>query len=259
MGGTDLRKPLPPFLEIGVYHHEWAEADALARLVSTSVELGAKYAGEGRAHIGTGINGQPFADTHAELLETVTITGMDEFTSYLTAPDVRLVQVYMDNVANISDSATEIITYLSISPEAMRLDHHPLAIWAGGEALSGKGSKRGAVVGDRVCSRFLQFVELLQPDYASITVEYGLECPTDLRHDPRSYAFTDFFISSDYVGSNNLATIRDIFRGAYIQPLANGLYVSCTKNFNPHAIELERTDATGRSGTLAKLIASIPT
>jgi len=252
-----LRKPLPPFLEIGFYHHELAETNAFARLVSASVELGAKYGGEGRAHLGKDINGKPFADTHEELLETLTITNADEFSSYLNASDVRLVQVYMENVTTLSDNATEIITYLSISPDAMRLDHHPIAIWAGGELLSGKGSKRGTMIGHRVCRRFLQLVELLKPDYASITIEYGLECPVDLRHDPRSHAFTDFFISGDYMGIDNLSTVHDIFRGAYIQSLANGLYVSCTRNFNPQGIALEWTDATRRSGTLAKLIASI--
>jgi hypothetical protein len=256
-----MKRPNPPFLELGFYFANIPEADAFARLITTLLSLGATFTGEASMHRGIGIREKPFASiTDAPLPELVTLDAATLMRS-LVDPDIRLIEVYLDGAIGVARNAAEIVSYVSVSPEAAHADRHPLAILTEAEIFSGslrqRFARRARRAGRQVYQRLRALVEATRPAYAAITVEFPLQCPTDLRRDPRSLAFRDFFVSGTYIGAPNLAVAKNLFAGAFVEPLTDGLYISCTKDFNPDGRNLPVEDAQRRSVEQAKLIASL--
>jgi hypothetical protein len=256
-------RPDPPFLELGFYFADTPEADAFARLVETLIALGATLTGSGSAHRGSGIRGKSFASvTDKHLPEPVTVDALS-LTQVLTDPDIRVVEVAMKDSIGIAQNAPELVSYVNISPEAARTDRHPLAVITEGEVFCGTlrehFARRRHEAGTAVYSRFRELVLALDPAYASITVEWPLECPTDLRRDSRSGAFRDFFVGGSYLASEELGLLQELFSGAFVEPLANGLYISSSEDFNPERRSLGAESAQWRSVDAAKLIATAGT
>jgi hypothetical protein len=256
-----MKRPTPPFLELGLYFAQSADAESFAQLVDTLVGVGAKFAGNGTVHHGKGFRDQSFASITDFALEPVTVRNRTDFIQHSRDPDRRLIQIYMEGASGIKHEVTEIIGYESISEEAAHQDHHPLAIWTEGIIFSGtpeqQSTARAQEIGRQLYERLRLLLEALKPSYAAITVEYSLECPTDLRRDVRSLAFRDFFVSGTCVGMNNLRTVSDLFQGAYIETVADGLYISCTPEFNPQGNRLDNEYAQWQSMEVAKLIAAV--
>lgn len=256
-----MKRPAPPFLELGFYFANIPEADAFTHLVTALIGNGAKLTGEASVRRGVGVKDMAFSSiTDSPLPEPLT-TDVSTIMQSLTDPDVRIIEVYMDGAIGLTLNTAEILTYLSISPEAVRTDKHPLAILTEGEVFSGtlrqEFPQRARKAGKQVYHRFCALIEALQPAYAAITVENTLECPTDLRRDPRSLSFCDFFVSRAYIGASKLRTIQTFFSGAFIEPMGDGLYISCTKEFNPEGRSLDTEYAQRQSVEVAKLIASL--
>lgn len=257
---NDIRLPEPPYLELSFYFAERDEAKSFYGLVEMLARLGATFAGGGIAHRGQSIRNQPFSSIHDLPQEPVALYSLADVTQCLRQPDVRLVQVFMEGASGVAPKLSEIVGYESISEEAARQDHHPVAIWTEGTLFSGPaGEEFDAAtkeVGFRLYERFRRLVEGLRPSYATITLEYDLECPADLKRDPRSLAFRDFYISGEYIGADALKTIATLFREAYIETLAEGLYVSCTAEFNPAHRGLDNEYAQRQSVEVARQIVS---
>ncbi|HKR63571.1 MAG TPA: hypothetical protein VJZ00_07545 [Thermoanaerobaculia bacterium] len=106
--------------------------------------------------------------------------------------------------------------------------------------------------GRRVYERFRTLLDLLLPDFASITIEEPLQCPADLQQDPRSLAFRDFYVSATTIDCRR---ITKLFHEAYCEEVAAGVYVSTTRWFNPRAHALDRETAQFLSVEVAKWIA----
>ncbi len=257
-----MKLPDPPFLELNFYFADLPETDAFSRLIKALVGMGAQFTGEGYAHRGMDMRDTPFAAITDEHFESISIAGSTDLEQCLADPNSRLLQVYMYDATGVVHANAEIVTYLSVSPEAALTDRHPLAIWTEGWLFSGplafrkQYMKRAEEVGRQIYQRFRSLVEILHPTYAAITCEWSLECLTDLRRDPRSYAFRDFFISRTYFGTPKLTRIQSLLSGAYIEPVGDGLYISGTKEMNPELRSLERRYAQEQSIEIAKLIAS---
>jgi hypothetical protein len=258
---NDISRLKPPYLELSFYFAERDEAKSFYGLVEMLVGLGATFAGSGIIHRGQSIRNQPFSSIHDLPQEPVAVHSLADVAQCLRQPDIRLVQVLMEGASGVAPNLSEIVGYESISEEAARQDHHPVAIWTEGTLFSGPaGEPFGATTketGLRLSERFRRLVERLRPSYAAITLEYDLECPADLKRDPRSLAFRDFYISGEYIGADTLKTIAMLFRAAYIETLAEGLYVSCTAEFNPERRGLDNEYAQWQSVEVASLIASI--
>jgi hypothetical protein len=251
--------PDPPFLELGFYFGDQPEADSFACLVTKLMELGASLTGAGSAHRGPDIRTKSFASmTDQPLPKPVTVSA-DSLTSIFKDPAIRIVELAMKDPIGIAQNAPGLVSYVSISPQAALIDRHPLAVITEGEVFCGalrddfKESRHKA--GIKVYNRFRELVQKLEPAYAAVTIEYPLQCPADLRRDPRSLAFRDFFVSERYLGSRGLARVKEIFNGAFIEPITNGLYVSCNEDFNPEGRNLNNESAQWLSVDAAKLIA----
>jgi len=257
-----LTGPSPPLLAFGLYFSALSDADALALLIEGLVRQGARFTGQILAFHEVGARDMPFASP-TDLLSNqskVEQTTLDypALKRYLTDRNVRVLQVGLVDAIGLTRQETAGFTF--ISPEAVGVDMHPLAIRTAGGFFSAPGKRSATAArkyGARVYARFLALVQSLDPAYAAITIEYSLECPTDLRHDPRSYAFRDCFINEQYVGIAILRRAKNLFADAYVEILSKGLYVSCSSPFNPMNMEVDSESAISKSVAVAKLIASI--
>lgn len=247
----------PPFLELSFYVAGVDDKAVFVRLIRVLLDQGATFVGEGRAHLGPGLRDRPFARITDEVPQAIPLGDSQSLDRWLTDPDARLLQVYIAGASNATKHVAEIVTYQGMSDDATATDKHPVAIWTEGQWLCTpsrqQNRRRVRDMGRRVYGRFRTLVSALRPSYAAITVEYALECPTDLRRDPRSLAFGDFFVSRDYLSPAKLQTMREMFSGACTEMWDAGLYVSTMAELNPEGKQLQngRADLSVR---VAKMI-----
>ena len=254
-----MRMPYGPFLEISFYFSNMPETAVIRLLVKSLLEQGAKFTGIGKAHSGNNINGKPFDLITCSLLHEVSISSMYDVDRVLNDQDKRLIQIQMTNVTRPNPRTVEILTFLSISPEAANYDHHPITIWTEGGSFCGNFPQlyRGRVTqfGNKIYHFFIDILGKLYPDYAAITVEWPLECPYDLHQDPRSLSFKDFYISQPFIGETEFGKIRQEFSTAYQEVVANGVYISGYKYLNPSGIEITPDGGERKSLLVSNLIA----
>jgi len=169
---------------------------------------------------------------------------MEDLEQCLTNPHASLDQVNMEGATNTTRGVAEIITYTNISEGAARFDHRPIAIWTEGQWTEAwqyetkAGLQHARTIGRRAKDRFCALVEGTRPSYAALTVEDELRTPYELRRKPDSGIFRDFYISGSYIGPAALAEITALYAGAYIEPVADGVYVSCWEFLNPRGKRL---------------------
>ena len=250
-----------PFQELCFYFGARPESEALEQLVAALVTLGARFAGEARVHCGPGLRDQPFAFITDLIQESVVVKNLTDMRRLLKMPNLRVVQVDLDGATGTLEDVAEVVTYLDISPAAVGMDRHPLAIWTEGWLFSGPIRIDEAVaakaVGMRLYERFRTLIGMLRPAYAAITHESPLECPADLRRDPRTLSFYDFYVSRTYLGRGNTERVKELFIDAYIEELDEGIYVSTWPEFNPAGIEVDVRLLEPRAKEVATMIGSV--
>lgn len=208
-----------PFLEFNFYWAAAAEEEAFARLVVALLALGAVF-------------------------RRSDITSMDDLEERLTDPHGSLAQVFMEGATNTTRGVAEIITFTTIPEDVARYDHRPIAIWTEGQWTEAylyetkAALQHARTVGRRAKDRFCTLIDRTRPSYAAITVERWLPTPYQLRRKPDGGAFHDFYVSESYLGPDALATVTDLFADAYIEPVADGVYISCWEFLNPHGKRL---------------------
>jgi len=251
-----VKLPEAPFLELNFYYANKSEQEAFAQLSYALNNLGSKLDGEGYAHKGVNIKGQAFASITDDLMEAVTFDP-NRFEETLADQAMRLMQVHIHDALDRQDNdVIDILTYVSISKEASLIDKHPIAIWTDGTAFDPIPGQEihARRLGRLAYQRFLALIRQTEPSYAAITVEYALECPTDLRARPESLAFEDFFISNKYLSDKHLNTISELYTDAYVEMIDVGIYVSCYGYFNPRGISLHRDIIEERAVKVSRMI-----
>ncbi|BDI28184.1 hypothetical protein CCAX7_002350 [Capsulimonas corticalis] len=221
-----------PFLELNFYQDE-NEQDFLVALIDCLIENGAKLSGKALIHRGPNINQQPFGFSSDEYKEEIEIASVDDLRAIKAVADSRLVQVPITNASGLTRGAPELVTVTGISEwAASRGDNHPVAIWASGDKLDFETLQSHALA-TKAYRRFITIVEQLAPAYAAITMECSLECPMDLRRDPKSYAFHDFYLSNQFFDDALISSVVDLCSDRFIKPLSNGVYISTSGLFMP--------------------------
>lgn len=255
-----MRQPDAPFLELSFYFADRPEVEALTQLIAAIADLGGRFTGHSLIQRGAQIRDRPFASITSEPREIAAVADIADVMRYMADPNVRLLQVSMAGTSGTTQDVAEIVTLLSISPEAAHADHHPLAVWTDGWLFSGeissKHQSQARATGLQAYQRFKEVVRIVRPSYAAITVEYGLECPTDLRRDPRSAAFLDFYVSQLYLGALAFARIQGLFADAYSESMGDGKYISSSEVFNPQGRKLDIRSALENSSVVAQIIGS---
>jgi hypothetical protein len=96
--------------------------------------------------------------------------------------------------------------------------------------------------------------DALPSPYGAILVEYSLEEPHELVSDPRSLAFRDFFLSSEFFSAKAIAEIRRIAGSrAYVEQRPRGVYISMSAEFNPDGKNVS-PDALERSARISVVV-----
>jgi hypothetical protein len=132
---------------------------------------------------------------------------------------------------------------LAERPEELCTSGPRLIVRTEGEDFSGpmrSDTKRLFALGQKVFEAFVRTAKIANCLYGAILVEYELETPQELRADPRSLAFRDFFLSrhnlSEEVYSRVLALVP---RDVYTQETSVGVYISTSREFNPEKRGIE--------------------
>ena len=254
--------PEPPYLELSFYLADVTDGAGLSALASEVMRGGARLEGTVRVHRGPRIGERVFASITDEPLQTMSVSDRTALGLLMSDPLVRVIQVDMVGVVSGFPDRTSILTFQSVSVDAAKYDHHPVAVWTDGEVFSGpfrtSRAEEAGKSGMLILRTFLSLVEQLRPSYAAITSEYPLECPFDLRKDPRSLAFCNFYVSASYLQPPARDRIRSLYAEAHVEEFADGLYVSCSREFNSSAIDLPGLTQQRLSREASRIIASAP-
>lgn len=216
-----------PFLEFNFYWADLSERDALFRLARALVRLDAQFRYGGVDLVSS-----------AHSAQDVDIVDLDGLEDLLTRPDTHVQRLYMEGATGTTRGVAEIITYLS-AMEILAAEPRSLAIWTEGQWTerwtqeTKAGKQHARTMGARARKRFCALAEATKPSYAAITVEYPLPTPAELRRGGPGYAFFDFYVSGIYVGQASLMTIQRLYEDAYVEPVGEGIYISCSPYFNP--------------------------
>lgn len=88
--------------------------------------------------------------------------------------------------------------------------------------------------GRRVYEAFIHVAESIDCLYGAILVEYSLESPEELRHDPRTLAFQNFYLSRSRLPATLMSRLLAFVPPeAYVREFDHGVYVSMSREFNP--------------------------
>lgn len=244
----------PPFIELGYYLLNSLDADSLELAYRALIQHGISFGGAMKIARGQGIRSQPFAFKTDYLTSWENQISELELIGALDSPDVKVVEILCKDAMD-GELVPMILTYNGSSQPTRT---HSLSVQTDGTIFSCIDPADRVNVqiqrGEYYYRLFLSITKLLQPLYSSITIEYPLESLDDLKTDPRSMAFCNFFVNSGLIGSRKTMTIAQEMSSAYVESLRGGVYYSVQFPFNPAGIHLDSELALQKSVSVATII-----
>ena len=240
IGDHMLAHPNPPFLELGFFLDSNAP---LLELVEARVRLGSMASAAQVEAVGPDIS---YVSTSVRIRDTA------ELRTLARDESKRIVRVAFDG----GDSSPELAVLLE--PATQPTGARGVALWTSAEPLEPPNSwddeARAIRYGHGIHATFLRLVADLTPAYAAISVEHGLPSPASLFESPDPVAFTDAYISRNFIPGGEMDTIRRFAEsiGAYTEVIADGLYTSCSRWFNPSSAAVDDASAQSLSLTISK-------
>jgi hypothetical protein len=246
--------PAPPFLELNFYFSHRNPID-LTDFVLGLLDIGARLSGVAYIQRGQALASQPFDSihTHEGEWEPVNLESAAEFIALRDTPDVRPVQVPMWEATGVGGA--EIVTYLRRRPKPYSQDRAPIAIWTSGDTFWGTEARGTQAIARRdgriIYKRFIELVKRFDPDYGSISFEWGLETPSELATRSSTFSFHNCYLSKAIVEGLTIP------KNAYVEVLPNGMYISGYEYFNPKGKSVTHPELDQFSGDVAKKIARL--
>jgi len=263
-----VKGPNAPHLQCGFYFDTLSEAEAFAHMTEYLLARRAEFTGRVMVVHGSGVRTQNVrwellwgSDERTQGIKEESID-RPQLMAYLVDSNVKVLQVGLKNVIATSANGNDIVGYvpMSRSASASGKDKHAIEILSEGAVFCGppgnKPSSAERRMGKHARETFLSVVEVLSPAYATITVEIELKNPWELAHGLSYRAFSDFFVNEGYIGPENAHRISKMYRGAYIEKVKNGLYVSCYGPFNPNDTNVDTDERLQWSAEVATMIAA---
>jgi hypothetical protein len=122
-------------------------------------------------------------------------------------------------------------------PEEVRAYGSKIVVRTEGADFCGpmrSNSRKLQALGQQVFEAFVRTAQYANCVYGAILVEYELETPSELRHDSRSLAFRDFFLSRQNLPADIFAqALAQVPLEAYTLEMSGGVYISMSREFNP--------------------------
>lgn len=231
-----MRRPEGPVLDIAFYHPEWNEADAFNSFVEFLFLRGALFLGEVSFFSNLQARKAYFSMIWDFPINEQSVS-QEDLKALLVDPDIKVLEVAFR--LKEFGKITTLATYFHVTPKASSRDTHSLGLAMHAKPFELPGTNAHQYrFGKAVYKLFLEAVDHMQPAYAAILIETTLECLTDLRADPRSYAFQNFFIDADFVGPKTLKRLLPTFKEAFIQETQRGYYISTDSAFNPECKQI---------------------
>jgi hypothetical protein len=207
-----MRTPDPPYLELGFYFRQKSGREAI-RCLATALTT----------HFDAVPTNAYAADLAARSLyradevvdHQVKTPSHDDLNRLLNDSSRFVRRISLDKGTRIVRDSQEFLVVLPIERPECKNEGNAVAIWVEGALFSRASntevSKKEKQVAINALTAFKKLVTLVQPTYAAITVDYGLENPCDLRRDSHSLAFRDFYLSRSDFGEDFLRTLRTKF------------------------------------------------
>lgn len=165
--------------------------------------------------------------------------------SIRTRAEGELRRIYLDSVTGVT-KRTELI----------EINHGVVLLRTEGEEFSGPNRARQSrlySLGTRAYTCFRALALAIESYYGALCCEYSLEEPADLRRDPRSLAFRDFFVSRVPFARGVIDVVRESVGDVYLEEFEDrGLYVSMSPEFNPDHCSVDPIEAQYRSVRVAE-------
>jgi len=251
-----MKNPEAPFLEISFYFSNEDGNSSLEKLTAYLLGRGAVP----KAAYTTDRTNSPLVGFDFRFQEH-RIDRSENVWELLQNDNTTTIKIALEKGTRIIPDTREFVVQLPISENSVHVDHNPVALWLEGEALSYAPTMTIPVkvrrIGTKTLKVFRDAILFLQPTYAAITVDYDMECPTDLKHDPRTHAFRDFYIARAYVGEEGLSKIRQFCPGAYHEDLPMGQITCCSGFLAPDEIYVETSSAFELSEQVGRMISSL--
>lgn len=254
-----MKKPNPPFLQLNFYYSTNKDSENLYMLTMLLIKQKPEVICRVSYVEFEGAKNTAFSSIST--FDDIKELELNSFKiqDFFSNPNILIFKIEINDVLLDIAKSFKIITFLSISEDAVHIDNHPIAIFVDGEIFD-RGNNRYRQklfqVGDSAHKAFVEICDNTEPTYAAINVEYSIECKVDLEKDSRSYAFRDFFINKKLIIGSKIDLIKKIFDNGYIEQSMIGYYFSCTKYFNPKRIEFDSDIAILASIETAKILIS---
>lgn len=235
----NIRQPDAPFLEYNFYRRDSSNQENFLRFVNSLQKLGAEFTGKGYVHDLVSDTSMPkgyFANINDQPVWEYPIHSIDDVLQVMNNPNIRLVQLEFINVDILSPDIISRLTYLPVSEKAQKIDNHPIALWTDGSEFSmPENEDQIYKLGMKAYELFKKLIKEMNPLYAAITSEWGLECLFDIYQNRKSYSFTDFYLNCDtpdkFFTKSKVVESLDKF-DLYIEDLFSGIYISTYPGFN---------------------------
>lgn len=152
--------------------------------------------------------------------------------------DEEMAEVDIDDLTQPSIGSPACLSFFDYSTNPPT-DRVVRIINGGADFTPGGDEKFALKQGLRAAELLIALSSAAMPSYASVTVEYEMETPSELSSDPSSYAFQNCFLREADFGSKKLERlVKGLLSEAFVRMTGDGLYFSTSRYFNPERIDL---------------------
>jgi hypothetical protein len=225
-----LPPPSPPFVELGIYSHSHEPDQLLLDVAQELVDSGAEVLS---CHVHAGLAGivpESVSERDREERKIGSLADVDQL-----GVD-RLISVEVSRVFPYEKKSRHTIITRVVDPADRNASL--VAVLATGTAFEGAAASRFGPEGRQVFSVFSRLVERIEPDYATLTVDWPIVSPSSLAANRSAVGdYRDFYLARSYVGSDSIERVRSGTDGTITE---KGILVATSRCFGGserHAIE----------------------
>lgn len=224
-----MKSPDAPYLEFGFYFESLQPLDAFRLVVAKTASLRAV-----RLHKAASVvrvtSGSDDVESHldGEFIE-MPIKDACDLEGFLLSTGGVISKLTISGLLNIVPGTYEFIVP-NIYP-ILNSKGAVVSVWSDGAWLSsgpGACNQRRRERGAKALALFREMVSLLDPSYAAITVDYTLETPEQLRSDPRSLSFRDFYLSRQYLTPSVMTAFATNYSSFQQESIDDGRLFLCS-------------------------------